>query len=67
NKVDYIIFDNYVVRKPEFLGINDVQKMLYQEKENRTYFRVKKYLIYKGKNVGYVLKPVSDLHAQTNP
>jgi MFS family permease len=59
-QVDYIIFDNYVVQKPEFLGINDVQKLLYEEKENRQLFRLKKNLFYKGKNVGYVLKPIYD-------
>jgi len=61
--VDYIIFDNYVVRKPEFTGINDVQRILYEERENPQYFRMKKLLFYKGKNVGYVLKPI---HVQTN-
>jgi hypothetical protein len=61
--VDYIIFDNYVVWKPEFTGINDVQKMLYEEKNNKQLFRIKWNLFYKGQNVGYVLKPV---HAQTN-
>jgi hypothetical protein len=61
--VDYIIFDNYVVRKPEFTGVNDVQRMLYEERENPQYFRMKKLLFYKGKNVGYVLKPI---HVQTN-
>lgn len=61
--VDYILFDNYVVRKPEFLGINDVQRLLYEEKENNRLFRVKRNLFYKRKNVGYVLKPVD---VQTN-
>lgn len=61
--VDYIVFDHYVVSKPEFLGINDVQRMLNEEKENQKYFRIRQPLLYKGKNVGYVLKPV---HDQTN-
>ena len=64
HNVDYIIFDNYVVQKPEFLGINDVQRMLYEEKENQDLFRIKRNLFYKGNNVGYVLKPIDD---QTNP
>ena len=59
-KVDYIIFDNYVVQKPEFLGINDVQRLLYEERENKRYFHIKKNLFYKGQNVGYVLKPVDN-------
>ena len=63
NNVDYIIFDDYVVPKPEFLAINDVHRMLFDEKKNPKYFRIKKYLPYKGKNVGYVLKPVN---VQTN-
>ncbi len=63
NNVDYIVFDHYVVSKPEFLGINDVQRMLNEEKENQQYFRIRQPLLYKGKNVGYVLKPV---HDQTN-
>ncbi len=62
-QVDYIIFDNYVVPEPEFVNINQAKRMLYEEKENKTYFRVKKYLFYKGKNVGYILKPAD---AQTN-
>ncbi|MCP5105122.1 MAG: glycosyltransferase family 39 protein [bacterium] len=66
NKVDYIVFDHYVVPKLEFLGINDVQRMLNEEKENPRYFRIRQPLFYKGKNVGYVLKPVYTAHAQTN-
>jgi hypothetical protein len=62
-EVDYIIFDNYVVWKPEFTGINDIQKMLYEEKNNKQLFRLKRNLFFKGQNVGYVLKPA---HAQTN-
>lgn len=62
-QVDYVITDNYVVPEPEFLNINQAKRMLYEEKENKTYFRVKKYLFYKGQNVGYVLKPAD---AQTN-
>lgn len=61
--VDYIIFDNYVVRKPEFTGVNDVQKMLFKERNNRKFFHIKTNLFYKGENVGYVLRPA---HAQTN-
>ncbi|HLP46763.1 MAG TPA: hypothetical protein VK469_12475, partial [Candidatus Kapabacteria bacterium] len=67
--VDYIIFDYYVVQKPEFLGINDVRQMLLDEKENTRYFRIRQYLAYKGNNVGCVLKPVYDAyddHAETN-
>jgi hypothetical protein len=59
-KVDYILFDHYVVQQPEFLGKNDVHRMLFEEKENPNYFRIKKHLIYKGKPVGYVLKPIYD-------
>ncbi len=59
NNVDYIIFDDYVVPKPEFMAVNDVHQMLFDEKENPKYFRIKKYLPYKGKNVGYVLKPIN--------
>jgi len=58
HQVDYIIFDNYVVQKPEFLGINDVQRLLYEERKNKRYFHITKNLFYKGQNVGYVLKPV---------
>ncbi len=65
-KVDYIIFDYYVVQKPEFLGINDVRQMLIDEKENPQLFRVRQYLAYKGNNVGCVLKPVYADHAETN-
>jgi hypothetical protein len=61
--VDYIIFDNYVVRKPEFTGINDVQRMLFEERNNRKLFHIKTNLFYKGENVGYVLKSA---HDQTN-
>lgn len=63
NNVDYIVFDHYVVPQPEFLGINDVQRMLNEQKENGKYFRIRQPLLYKGKNVGYVLKPT---HDQTN-
>lgn len=70
NKVDYIIFDHYVVPKPEFMGINDVQRMLNEEKENTEYFRIRQVLFYKGSNVGCVLKPVypvnSNKNAETN-
>ncbi|MCP5054852.1 MAG: hypothetical protein GY940_47240, partial [bacterium] len=62
-KVDYIIFDNYVVPKPEFTGVNQAKRMLYEERENKNYFRLKQNLFYKGENVGYVLKPVN---AETN-
>ncbi len=65
-KVDYIIFDYYIVEKPEFLGLNDVRQMLLDEKENPRYFHVRQYLAYKGNNVGCVLKPVYDDHAETN-
>lgn len=58
NNVDFIIFDDYVVPKPEFMAVNDVHRMLFDEKENPKYFRIRKYLPYKGKNVGYVLKPI---------
>ena len=58
--VDFIVFDHYVVSKPEFMGINDVQRMLNEEKENQRYFRIRQPLLYKGKNVGYVLRPVHD-------
>jgi hypothetical protein len=61
--VDYIIFDNYVVPMPEFTDVNQAKRMLFEERENKTYFRVKKYLFYKGENVGYVLKPID---AETN-
>ena len=57
NRVDYIIFDNYVVQKPEFVGINDVQRLLFQERANRAYFKLKP-LFYKGQNVAYVLRPM---------
>jgi len=60
HNVDFIVFDHYVVSKPEFLGINDVQRMLNEEKENQRYFRIRQPLLYKGKNVGYVLRPVHD-------
>ncbi|MDQ1354832.1 MAG: hypothetical protein QG657_5141, partial [Acidobacteriota bacterium] len=66
NRVDFIIFDYYIVRKPEFLGLNDVRQMLLDEKENSRLFRVRQYLAYKGNNVGCVLKPVYDDHAETN-
>jgi hypothetical protein len=65
NRVDYIIFDNYVVQKPEFAGINDVQRLLFEERENRAYFKLK-YLFYKGQNVAYVLRPVLKPSPRTN-
>jgi len=58
-KVDYIICDNYVVPKKEFRDLNQAKRLLFEEHKNTAYFRVKKYLLYKGKNVGYVLKPVN--------
>jgi hypothetical protein len=68
--VDYIIFDHYVVPKPEFTGINDVQRMLNEEKDNTEYFRIRQALVYKGSNVGCVLKPVypvdNNKDAETN-
>lgn len=57
--VDYIIADSYVVPKPEFNDLNQAKRMLFEERENINYFRVKKYLFYKGENVGYILRPVS--------
>lgn len=57
--VDYIIFDNYVVQKPEFLYINESKRFLFEERENTKYFKLKN-LFYKGQNVGYVLRPVLD-------
>jgi len=57
--VDYIIFDNYVVQKPEFIYINESQRFLFEERENTRYFKLKN-LFYKGQNVGYVLRPVLD-------
>lgn len=57
--VDYIIFDNYVVQKPEFLYLNESKLFLFEERENTTYFKLKN-LFYKGQNVGYVLRPVLD-------
>jgi hypothetical protein len=57
HRVDYIIFDNYVVQKPEFLGVNDVKRLLFEERENPAYFTLKN-LFYKKQNVGYVLRPV---------
>ncbi len=61
--VDYVIFDNYVVQKAEFQGVNDIQKLLYEEKENKQYFRIKNYLFYKGRSEGHVLKTT---YVQTN-
>ncbi len=63
NDVQYIIFDHYVVNKPEFQRLNDIQRLLNEEKENKQLFRIRQYLNYKGQNQGYVLKPV---YAQTN-
>ena len=57
--VDYIISDNYVVQKPEFLYINESRLFLYEERENTQLFKLKN-LFYKGQNVGYVLRPVLD-------
>lgn len=57
-KVDYIIADSYVVPKDEFFDLNQAKRMLFEERENKKYFRVKKYLFYKGENVGYILRPV---------
>ena len=57
--VDYIIFDNYVVKKPEFIYLNEGKLFLFQERENTRYFKLKN-LFYKGQNVGYVLRPVLD-------
>lgn len=61
--VDYIIFDHYVVQKPEFERLNDIQRMLNEQINNRGLFRIRQNLTYKGKLVGYVLKPVN---AKTN-
>jgi hypothetical protein len=57
--VDYIIVDNYVVQKPEFIYINESKQFLFEERENTKYFKLKN-LFYKGQNVGYVLRPVLD-------
>ena len=57
--VDYIIFDSYVVQKPEFIYINESKLFLFEERENTRYFKLKN-LFYKGQNVGYVLRPVLD-------
>ncbi len=57
NRVDYIVFDNYVVRKPEFVAVNDVKNLLYDERKNSTCFKLRN-LFYKRKNVGYILKTV---------
>jgi hypothetical protein len=57
--VDYIIFDNYVVQKPEFIYLNESKRFLFEERENTGYFKLKN-LFYKGQNVGYVLRPVLD-------
>lgn len=58
-RVDYIIFDNYVVRKPEFNYLNEGKLFLFEERENINLFKLKN-LFYKGQNVGYVLRPVLD-------
>lgn len=55
--VNYIIFDNYVVQKPEFRRINEIKRILFEERNNQQYFRLR-LLYYKGQNVGYVLKVV---------
>ena len=55
--VDYIIFDNYVVQQPEFLGVNDVKRLLFEERNNTNCFKLRR-LYYKSQNVGYVLRPV---------
>ncbi|UCH94980.1 MAG: hypothetical protein JSV88_32655, partial [Candidatus Aminicenantes bacterium] len=65
NRVDYIIFDSYVVQKPEFLGVNDVKRLLFEERENTRYFKLKN-LFYKRQNVGYVLRPVCKRLSMTN-
>jgi len=57
--VDYIIFDNYVVNKPEFFYLNETKLFLFEERETENYFKLKN-LFYKGQNVGYVLRPVLD-------
>jgi hypothetical protein len=57
--VDYIIFDNYVVQKPEFIYINESKRFLFEERENTKYFKLRN-LFYKGQNVGYVLRPLLD-------
>jgi hypothetical protein len=57
--VDYIISDNYVVQKPEFLYLNESKLFLYEERKNTKYFKLKN-LFYKGQNVGYVLRSVLD-------
>ncbi|MGE5342398.1 MAG: ArnT family glycosyltransferase [Candidatus Omnitrophota bacterium] len=61
--VDYIVFDHYVVQRPEFLGVNDVHAMLWDEKDNPRYFWARKDLFYKGENVGCVLRPVTNAQA----
>ena len=58
-KVDYIIFDSYVVNKPEFNYLNEAKLFLFEERENTTLFKLKN-LFYKGQNVGYVLRPVPE-------
>ncbi len=57
--IDYVVFDYYVVNSPEFQRINDMQRILNEEHGNPKLFRIRHNLTYKGKNVGYVLKPVS--------
>jgi hypothetical protein len=58
-RVDYIIFDSYVVKKPEFIYLNETKLFLFEERENIKLFKLKN-LFYKGQNVGYILRPIFD-------
>lgn len=57
-KVDYIIFDHYVVNQPEFLGVNEVYAMLLDTQLDTRYFSTRRDLYYKGINVCTILKLV---------
>lgn len=62
HNVHYVIFDNYVVQQPEFRRINEIKRILYDQRNNRKHYRLKN-LFYKGKNVAYALKVVYDSKA----
>ena len=55
-KVDYIIFDHYLVEQPEFLGVNEVYAMLIDTQFDTHYFSTRRDLYYKGINVCTILK-----------
>jgi len=58
-KVKYIAFDDYwFADKGD--AVNSVNKLLHEERDKNTYFRVKKHLFYKGRWVAAIMTPIFD-------